>query len=148
VSIEDLQNDYPVIVESLTELKQAIASDPVGGAQMLATWLEQNLVPFIGNQVTEMDEMDEAIQDLVEGTEAISPLTAGILGAPYAFGKPLIDLLLRLTPDAKVQQQCREWLKLHDLAVSKLQEITVEPSENDDDDDDDDDEGDGQGKGK
>lgn len=138
MSIEDLQTDHATLAEQFAELVKDHSRadvDPVASVGKLLEWMQQNLLPYIGNAVNEMDEMDEAISDLVEGTEAISEQTSAILSAPLVFGKPLIELLLRLTPDAKVQAQCRQWLGLHDLAAKKLEEITVEGDDDDDDDD-------------
>jgi hypothetical protein len=160
VSVEELKSDYETITQQLKEMKPELTTAPE-----LVAFLQNNLVPFMGNMVAEIGELDESVRDVYEGAEDILQPETGALfaaaigGAMGIVGKLKARLNKANIEDAKILKAIDEWEKVATEAAETIEEITIPDDLEDDgkaddegdeeeEDEDDDDEGDDESEEK
>lgn len=134
-SIDTLKSDFAAIQSKIDAM-----SGPLTTAPEIMSLLKNDLVPFIGEVVKEVGEVDEAVADMyAQAEDILQPETAAEVAALILTGRTLVKELMTLNP--KAAAACKAWLQLSKTVEETLAEITVDdPSDDDEDDEDEDDE--------
>lgn len=128
-------------IEALREdLKRNLAE-----ARACASWedlqkhLTETLWPFLEGALDEMDEMDEAIAEVVDQQEDyVQPETAAVFAAVIQLGLQLgAELKKRHPNDTNVAAAVEQYEQICQQAVEVLGQITMVPNEEDEDEDED-----------
>src|SRR5262249_20279594 len=111
----------------------------------LVRHLKNTLWPFLETVVTEVEEQDEIIEDLVQGaTDILHPETARVFGMVIVTGLALAKSLEEARPgDSAVKKAIEQFRGFCKTASDTLEEITIpeDDAASGEDEDDDDDEG-------
>lgn len=148
MSIEDLQTDF---AQNQREIDALSALSSVGD---VVAHLKNTFWPFVGNVVTEVAEMDQALRDMYEQSEDVLQFDTGKqLAGTIGGAVTLVDELeRRAAGDAQLLAAIAEWRKVAKESLDVLEEITLPELEDegdpDDDEGDDDDEDDDVDEGK
>jgi hypothetical protein len=120
MSIEQLRED-------LTQVAARIPSGPLTSAAELAAYIKNDLVPFIGSAVDEIEEIDESVGDLVNQTpDALHEETAAVFAGIIASGSVLAgELRARAGNDQRLLALLKEWGKLAEKGKELLDDITI-----------------------
>jgi hypothetical protein len=140
MSIETLKADLNDITASASAHaleEKAGAAPPVWG------WLRDNLLPWIQGMADEVEEMDEAIHDVVnQSVDVLHPESAEVFAAIIAAGATMAaELRTRVGDDRRLLKSISEYIALLGRGKELLEDIYI----SDDDDDGEDDEGDDEG---
>ena len=137
-SIETLQSDLKTCVASLDAL------GPLASVQDVVAHLKMSVYPMIENVVTEVVEIDQITESLLNNAEDIlQPETAQVFAGVLVGGAALcLELEKRLTlpADAKLLAGIKEWRALAQQAGAVLDEITVVVEDEEDEDEEEDEE--------
>lgn len=137
MSIETLRKD-------LNDNLEALRGMAIPTADALKQHLVNSFWPFIESMVDEMDEIDEAVDDLVSGApEILHSESAEVFSGIIVSGELLMtELSHRVGNDARILAMIKEWRGLARQGKSILEDIAL-PDPDPDPDDPDPDEPDG-----
>lgn len=141
MSIEQLKSDTAEVV-------RALPLGPLTSAADVAAYMKNNFLPLFGDLVTELEEMDATIADLVSGAPDILHQESSMLFLAIIEGAAKIigDLQAKLSQagmevDPDLTKSMKEWYDLAADGRRTLEEVTfIDPDEDpagDQDDDDD-----------
>lgn len=132
MSIDNLKADLASNMASLNQL------GPLASGADVVAHLQNTLWPFLETVVSEMEEQDECLEDLIHGADDIlQPETAKVFAGVITGGLAMAERLKALSASepqvlaaiAKYQKMCQE-------AAELLEQITIVPAEDGDDEDD------------
>lgn len=143
MSIEQLKSDTAEVVK-------ALPSGPLTSAADVAAYMKNNFLPLFGDLVTELEEMDATIADLVSGAPDILHQESATLFLALIEGAAKIIAELRgklsqhgIEIEPPIAKAMKEWDDLATDGRRTLEEVTfIDPDEDPDpagDQDDDDD---------
>ncbi len=141
MSIEELKSDHAAIEDKIRSMVPALTTAPE-----LASFLQNELMPLLGNFVSELAEMDDTVQDIYTGADDIlQPETGGLFAAAISGAMGILTVLeKRLVAtnleDAKILKALKEWKPIATEALETIQEITIPDTDDDEGDEDDGDE--------
>lgn len=135
MSVEDLRND---LKQNLAEITRANSWEEVKAHLVGTLW------PFLEGQLDQLDEMDEAIEELVDQQEDyVQPETAAVFAAVIQLGLQLgAELKKRHPNDPNVAAAVEQHELMCQQAIEVLGQITMVPNDNEEDEDEDEDEAD------
>lgn len=146
MSMEQLKADLKESVASVKKL------DPVTtSAADIVRLMKDTVFPTFEAIVEEMDEIDQCVADIVDGSEDILTQETGQkLAAGFLSAAVLVDELeKRAAGDTKLVQAIKEWRALASECNQIIAEVTLDEPDDDDvepDDDDDDEDDDKEGE--
>lgn len=134
MSLDELRNDLKANMAALVKITPGETRDH----------LKETLWPFLEALVDVVDEIDDAVAELVDQQEDyLQPETAGVFAAVIQSSLQLAaELKKRAGTDLNVVKAIGLHEQLCEQAMTVLGEITMIPSDHDEDDDDDEEEGD------
>lgn len=123
MSIETLKDDLKAVAG-------ALPTGPLTTAAEMTAYMKNNLLPFIESVVTEMEEMDDNIGDLVTSAEDVlheenATVFAGIITGGLALVKELEDLAAKTGDGQRLKPLIREWRELAKQGGELLEDITM-----------------------
>lgn len=123
MSIETLKDDLKAVTEALPK-------GPLTTAAEMAVYMKNNLLPFVESVVTEMEDMDDNIGDLVTSAEDVlheenATVFAGIITGGLALVKELEDLAAKTGDGQRLKPLIREWRELAKQGGELLEDITM-----------------------
>jgi len=123
MSIEQLKQDLKAVTSSLP-------SGPLTTAAEMSAFLKNNLLPFIDSAVTEMEEMDGSIEDLVTQTpdvlhEETAAVFTGLITSGLALVKELEDLASKTGDGQRLKPLIKEWRELAEQGMEVIEDITL-----------------------
>jgi len=127
VSLEDLRED---LKRNLAEARACKSWEEVQSHLVNTLW------PFLEGQLDDLDEMDDALQELVDEQEDyVQPETAAVFAAVIQLGLQLgAELKKRHPTDANVTAAVDQYEAICAQAADLLGQITIVPNEDEDDD--------------
>lgn len=132
MSIETLKEDLKAVAG-------ALPSGPLTTAAEMAAYMKNNLLPFIESTVTEMEEMDGTIEDLVTQTpdvlhEEAAATFMGVITGGLALVAELEGLAAKTGDGPRLKPLIKEWRDLAEQASELIEEITIPDPDADPDD--------------
>lgn len=123
MSIETLKDDLKAVAG-------ALPTGPLTTAAEMATYMKNNLLPFVESVVTEMEEMDDNIGDLVTSAEDVlheenATVFAGIITGGLALVKELEDIAAKTGDGQRLKPLIKEWRELAKQGGELLEDITM-----------------------
>jgi len=123
MSIEQLKQD-------LKDVTSALPTGPLVTAAEMSAYLKNNLLPFIESAITEMEEMDGSIEDLVvHGQEVLHEENAALFMALITSGttlaKELEELAAKTGDGKRIALLIKEWRDLAEQGAEVLEDITI-----------------------
>ena len=122
--------------EDLQAISKAIPDGPLVSAAELRDYIRNNLVPFLSAQVSEVEEMDGAISDIVNQSEdVLHQESAEVFIAIITSGLLLInELATRIGNDQRLLAAIKEWKKVAKRGEEIVNDITIPDDEDEDPD--------------
>lgn len=132
MSIETLKEDLKAVAG-------ALPTGPLTTAAEMATYMKNNLLPFIESTVTEMEEMDGTIEDLVTQTpdvlhEEAAATFMGVITGGLALVAELEGLAAKTGDSQRLKPLIKEWRDLAEQASELIEDITIPDPDADPDD--------------
>lgn len=123
--------------EDLLAVTNAIPQGPLVSAADLSNYLKNNLVPLLSATVSELEEMDGAIGDIVNQTEdVLHQESAEVFMGIIASGLLLInELATRVGDDRRLLGAIKEWRKVAKKGEELINNITIPDDEDEVDED-------------
>jgi hypothetical protein len=123
MSIEQLKQDLKAVISSLP-------GGPLTTAAEMSAYLKNNLLPFIESVVTEMEEMDGSIEDLVTQTpdvlhEETAAVFTGLITSGLTLVKELEDLAAKTGDSQRLKPLIKEWRELAEQGMEVIEDITL-----------------------
>jgi len=140
MSMDQLKADLKESVASVKKLDPATTT-----SGDIVRLMKDTVFPTFEAIVEEMDEIDQCVADIVDGSEDILTHETGAkLAAGFLSAAVLVDELeKRAAGDAKLVQAIKEWRALAAECNEIITEVTLDDVEPDDEDEDDDDDKEG-----
>jgi hypothetical protein len=122
--IDQLKTDFAAVVARLPNGPLVPASD-------VRQFLADELLPFVGSMLEEIDDIDATIAALAEGSEDVLHAdSAAVFAALIVSGRALmLDLKKRVAHDPQAVAAVGVWMDLASKAESLLEDITLDEPE-------------------
>lgn len=129
MSIPSLQSD---LKSNMAALAMATTTEE------LKIHLQHTLWPFLEALIDELNEIDEAVEEMVdEAPEVLHTESAEVFAALITSGSVLMtELKARAATDQRILRAIREWEQLARQGKEILEEITIPDAEDGEDEDD------------